>query len=192
MTMKRVEDYLKSKKADEFTGLDRCFELYISGEMQALLSKYNHVCIYPKIGKSSKSIQLNYNYCNIYVTFDFFEDKYCGTIYQAGIEANELEALFQDYNYPDDFDLKKLIDETDAKIKSHPKLKDTTLIEKKKKMYSLIAWISFCLPILIFGSIALYCVITENSVKGNMWWVIFIAVSLIFWFIFDIKSKRLK
>ena len=68
----------------------------------------------------------------------------------------------------------------DGKIKNHPKLKDTTLIEKKKKIYSLIAWISLCLPILICGSIALYCLITENSVKGNMWWgIFFIAIPLI-------------
>ena len=87
----------------------------------------------------------------------------------------------------------KLIKEIDKKIKSHPKLKETTLIEKKKKIFSAISWISLCLAILICGSMALYCVITGNNVKGNMWWgIFFIAIPLIVWLIFDVKSKRLK
>ena len=89
--------------------------------------------------------------------------------------------------------MEKLVKEIDEKIKSHPKLKDTTFIEKKKKTYSVIAWISLCLSILICGSITLYCVITENIVKVDMWWgIFFIAIPLIVWFIFDVKSKRLR
>ena len=73
------------------------------------------------------------------------------------------------------------------------KIKGYNFNKKKKKTYSLIAWISLCLPILFYGSIALYCVITENSIKGNMWWgIFFIVIPLIVWFIFDVKSKRLK
>ena len=112
-------------------------------------------------------------------------------MYYAGIIANDLKKLFIDYDYQEDFNLGKLIEEIDGKIKNHPKLKDTTSIEKKT--YSLIAWISLCLPILIWSSIGLYCVITENSFKANMWWgIFFIVIPLIVWFIFDVKSKRLK
>lgn len=190
---RKIENYLNSKDKIEYSNLDRIFELYLSGDIKKLLSKYAGVGIYPTINKLGKTIQLNYNYHNIYVIIDFFEDKYNVVIYHAGINAEELEKLFIDYDYQNNFSLEKLINEIDIKIKNHPKLKDITLIEKKKKIYSVIAWISLCLPIIICGSIALYCIITEKSVKVNMWWgIFFIVIPLIVWFIFYIKSKRLK
>lgn len=190
---RKIENYLNSKDKIEYSNLDRIFELYLSGDIKKLLSKYAGVGIYPTINKLGKTIQLNYNYHNIYVIIDFFEDKYNVVIYHAGINADELEKLFIDYDYQNNFSLEKLINEIDIKIKNHPKLKDITLIEKKKKIYSIIAWISLCLPIIICGSIALYCIITEKSVKVNMWWgIFFIVIPLIVWFIFYIKSKRLK
>lgn len=190
---RKIENYLNSKDKIEYSNLDRIFELYLSGDIKKLLSKYAGVGIYPTINELGKTIQLNYNYHNIYVIIDFFEDKYNVVIYHAGINAEELEKLFIDYDYQNNFSLEKLINEIDIKIKNHPKLNDITLIEKKKKIYSVIAWISLCLPIIICGSIALYCIITKNSVKVNMWWgIFFIVIPLIVWFRFYIKSKRLK
>lgn len=190
---RKIANYLNSKEKYEYNNLDKIFESYLSGDIKRLLSKYSGVGIYPTINELGKTIQLEYNYNNIYVIIDFFEDKYNAVVYYAGITANDLNKLYIDYDYQDDFNLETIIKEIDEKIKKHPKLKDTTLVVKKKNICSLIAWISLCLPILICGSIALYCVITDNSVKGNMWWgILFIVIPLIVWFIFDVKSKRLK
>lgn len=190
---RKIENYLNSKDENEYSNLDRIFELYLSGNIKKLLSKYVGVGVYPTINKLGKIIQLNYNYHNIYVIIDFFEDKYNVVVYCDDINTEDLKKHFIDYEYPTDFNLENLIKEIDERIKKHPKLMDTTLIEKKKKTYSLIAWISLCLPILIWSSITLYCVITKKNVKGNMWWAIFfIVIPLILWFIFDVKSKRLK
>lgn len=190
---KKIDKYLKSKEKINYHDLDRIFEMYFNGELKKILSIYEGVKIYPSIYQDIKTIQLNYNFKNIYVTIDFFEDKYSVVIYDAETNAEELEKLSTDYAYPKNFNLEQLIKEIDEKIKKHPKLKDTSLIEKKKKTYSLIAWISLCLPILICGSIALYCVITENSIKGNLWLgIFFIVIPLIVWLVFDVKSKRLK
>lgn len=190
---RKIENYLNSKEKSEYSNLDRIFELYLGGDIKKLLSKYVRVGVYPTINKSVKTIQLEYNYNNIYVIIDFFEDKYNFVVYYGGISANDLEKLFIDYEYADDFNLEKLINEIDEKIKNHPKLKDTTLIEKKKKTYFLIAWISWSLPIAIFGSIALYGFINEKTIKGNIWWAIFfIVIPLIVGCIFDIKSKKIK
>ena len=131
---RKIENYLNSKDKIEYSNLDRIFELYLSGDIKKLLSKYAGVGIYPTINKLGKTIQLNYNYHNIYVIIDFFEDKYNVVIYHAGINADELEKLFIDYDYQTNFSLEKLINEIDIKIKNHPKLKDITLIEKKKKI----------------------------------------------------------
>ncbi len=190
---RKISRYLNSKEKCEYDNLDKIFELFLNGKIKELLSEYVGVGIYPSFNKLGKTIQLNYNYQNIYVIIDFFEDKYDIVVYYAGIKEEELEKLFIDYDYKNDFVLEKVIKEIDIKIKNHPKLKDTTLIEKKKKIYSTIAWSSLCLPLIICGSIGLYCVITKNDLKGNMWWgIFFIVIPLIVWIVFYVKSKKLK
>ncbi len=190
---RKIENYLNSKDKNEYSNLDRIFELYLSGEIKKLLSKYVGVGVYPTINKLGKTIQLNYNYHNIYVIIDFFEDKYNVVVYHAGINAEDLEKLFIDYDYQEDFNLEKLIKEIDEKIQNHPKLKDTTLIEKKKKTYTIITWVCWCFPIIVCGGTAIYGYITEKSIKVDaVWAVIFIAVPLIVGVMFDLKSRSLK
>lgn len=190
---RKIENYLNSKDKNEYSNLDRIFEAYISEDIKKLLSKYDGVIISPIINKLGKTIQLNYNYHNIYVIIDFFEDKYNVVVYHAGINAEDLEKLFIDYEYPNDFNLEKLIKEIDEKIRNHPKLKDTTLIEKKKKIYILIAWINWCFPILVCGGIAIYGFTNDITIKVDpIWAILFIALPLIIGCIFDVKSKRLK
>lgn len=190
---RKIENYLNSKDKNEYSNLDRIFEAYISEDIKKLLSKYDGVIISPIINKLGKTIQLNYNYHNIYVIIDFFEDKYNVVVYHAGINAEDLEKLFIDYEYPNDFNLEKLIKEIDERIRNHPKLKDTTLIEKKKKIYILIAWINWCFPILVCGGIAIYVFTNDKTIKVDpIWAILFIALPLIIGCIFDVKSKRLK
>lgn len=190
---RKLRDYLNSKEKNEYNNLDKIFEMYLNGNINKFLSKYTGVHIYPTFNKHKKAIQLNYNYQNIYAVIDFFENKYNVVIYHARISIDDLEKLSVDYDYQDNFNLEKLIKEIDEIIKNHPELKDVTLIEKKKKLYSLIAWISFFISIVICGSIGLYCIITGNDIKGNIWWgIFFIVIPLIVWFIFDVKSKRVK
>ena len=189
----KIENYLNSKDKNEYSNLDNIFELYLSGDIKKLLSKYVGVEVYPTINKLGKTLQLNYNYHNIYVIIDFFENKYNVVVYHAGINAEDLEKLFIDYDYQEDFNLEKLIEEIDEKIKNHPKLKDTTLIEKEKKIYILIAWISWCFPILVCGGIAIYGFTNDKIIKVDpIWAILFIALPLIIGCIFDVKSKRIK
>ena len=190
---RKIEKHLNSKYKNEYSNLDRIFELYLSGDIKKLLSKYVGVGVYPTINKLGKTLQLNYNYHNIYVIIDFFENKYNVVVYHAGINAEDLEKLFIDCEYPNNFNLEKLIKEIDEKIKNHPKLKDTTLIEKEKKIYILIAWISWCFPILVCGGIAIYGFTNDKTIKVDpIWAILFIALPLIIGCIFDVKSKRLK
>ena len=190
---KEIENHLNSKDKNEYKYLDKVFDLYLTGDIITTLSKYEGVGIYPTFNKMGKTLQINYSYHNIYVIIDFFEDKYNVAVYHEGINVSGLEKLFIEYDYQDDFNFEKLIDEVDKKIKNHPQLKDTSLIEKKKKLYSIISWISLCLSILFCGSLGLYCIITRSTIKGNVWWeIFFIVIPIIVWFVFDVKSKRLK
>jgi hypothetical protein len=190
---RKIENYLNSKDKNEYSNLDKIFELYLSGDIKKLLFKYVGVGVYPTINKLGKTIQLNYNYHNIYVIIDFFEDKYNVVVYHAGINIDDLEKLFIDYDYQEDFNLEKLIKEIDEKIQNHPKLKDTTLIEKKKKTYTLITWVCWCFPIIVCGGIAIYGFTNDKTIKVDpIWAIIFIALPLIIGCIFDLKSKRLK
>ena len=190
---RKIENYLNSKDKNEYSNLDRIFELYLSGDIKKLLSKYVGVGVYPTINKLGKTIQLNYNYHNIYVIIDFFEDKCNVVVYHAGINIDDLEKLSIDYDYQEDFNLEKLIKEIDEKIQNHPKLKDTSLIEKKKKTYTLIAWVCWCFPIIVCGGIAIYGFTNDKTIKVDpIWAILFIALPLIIGCIFDLKSKRLK
>lgn len=190
---RKIENYLNSKRKEEYNNLDRIFELYLNGNIKKMLTKYVGVGIYPTINKLGKTIQLNYNYHNIYVIIDFFENKYNVEIYHAGVSANDLEKLSVDYDYQDGFNLEILLQEIDEKIKNHPKLKDTTLIEKKKKTYTLIKWVSWCFPILVCGGIAIYGFTNDKTIKVDpIWAILFIAFPLIIGCIFDIKSNRSK
>lgn len=190
---RKIENYLNSKRKEEYNNLDRIFELYLNGNIKKMLAKYVGVGIYPTINKLGKTIQLNYNYHNIYVIIDFFENKYNVEIYHAGVSANDLEKLSVDYDYQDGFNLEILLQEIDEKIKNHPKLKDTTLIEKKKKTYTLIKWVSWCFPILVCGGIAIYGFTNDKTIKVDpIWAILFIAFPLIIGCIFDIKSNRSK
>ena len=190
---RKIRKYLESKEESKYGNLDRILKMYLTGEIKKILSKYSGVSIYPAFYKDRKTMQLNYNYNNIYVSIDFFEDKYDVAVYYWGIKSDDLEKLFMDYDYRANFELEKLIKEIDSKIKKHPKLGDTTLIERKKKLYTLIAWICWCLPIGIFGSLSIYVFICEKSIQGNVWWgIIFIVIPLILGCVFDIKSKRMK
>lgn len=189
---RKIENYLNSKDKKEYSNLDKIFELYLHGDIKKLLSKYSKVGIYPTINKLDKTIQLNYSYNNIYVIIDFFEDKYNVVIYHVGISNEEFEKLFTNYDYQDNFSLEKLINEIDTQIKNHPRLKDTSSLKKKKKIYFIIALISFCIPIIFLVLMTLYCFITGKSVQGNIYWLIFlIIIPLVVWLIFDKKSKKI-
>lgn len=188
---KMVEKYLTTKKYSDYTNLDKLFELYLSGYIYKLLSKYDKVEIRCIVNKSNKMLQVQYQFHNLFVVIDFFDDKYNAVVYYSGITANSLDKLIIDYEYTTDFTIEKLIEEIDEQLRNHPQLKDITLVEKKKKRYSFIATISLGLPFLILVSIGLYCIITKESVQGNVLWIIFFTViPLIVWFIFDIKSKK--
>ena len=50
--------------------------MFVKDYYKKFLSKYVGVGIYPIINQLGKTIQLEYNYNNIYVIIDFFEDKY--------------------------------------------------------------------------------------------------------------------
>ena len=188
---KKNRKLFKFQRKKEYSNLDKIFELYLHGDIKKLLSKYSKVKIYPTINKLDKTIQLNYSYNNIYVIIDFFEDKYNVVIYHAGISNEEFKKLFTNYDYQDNFNLEKLINEIDTQIKNHPRLKDTSSLKKKKKTYFIIALISFCIPIIFLVVMTLYCFITGKSVQGNVYWLIFlIVIPLIVWLIFDKKSKK--
>ena len=68
---RKISRYLNSKEKCEYDNLDKIFELFLNGNIKELLSEYVGVGIYPSFNKLGKTIQLNYNYQNIYVIIDF-------------------------------------------------------------------------------------------------------------------------
>ena len=189
----KIDKYLNSKEKSEYNHVDKLFELYLSGDIDKILSEYAKVEIYPTINELGEELQLNYSFHNIRVVIDFFEDKYSVVVYATGTPEVDLKKLLIDYEYQEDFCLEELINEIDAKIKNHPKLKDNTIIKKRKKICSLIAWLAFSIPACAIGWLSLYCIITGETIQLNEWWVLLLLViPAIVWFVFDITSERLK
>lgn len=189
---KRIQNYLSSKETEQHTALDRVFEAYLNGEIKTLLLHYDSVGIYPSFGKREKSFQIQYQYHNICVIIDFFENSYNMVIYPEGAEVDEFERLSTDYNYSDDFTVKQLLQEVDTKIKQHPKLRNTATRKKKKKLYSLFSWISFLFPIFVFGCLALYYAITGTKIViERSWGILLFLISWTVCIVFEVKSKRL-
>lgn len=185
-----INNQPKEKDNPENVNLDKIFRLYSSEKVNKSLAKQLGAKVSSTIDKLRDCVQLNYNYNEIFVTIDFFEDKYNVHV-QNAISEDVLDLL--SINYEEDLSLEKVISEINEKIKNHPKLKAVLLIEKKKKLYSTIAWISLCLSILFLSGIALYSIITKDNAKGNIWWsLFFVVIPLIVWFVFDVKFKRLK
>lgn len=187
----KIIDYLKIKGVDNYNELDKIYDMYASGIINKLLSHYESVHIYPSLDKKNKTIQIHYSYNNINVGIDFFENDYDVVIYHTGISIDEFEKSFIKYNYNECFNLKALIESIDEKIRNHPKLKNMSKDQKKKKMYSMIAWINFSIPMVTMSLMALYVFITGNSIQAGPYFAFIIFVPLLIWFIFDIKSRKL-
>ncbi len=187
----KIIDYLKIKGVDNYNDLDNIYDMYASGIINKLLSHYENVHIYPSLDKKNKTIQIHYSYNNINVGIDFFENDYDVVMYYSGITPKELDKLFVKYKYQKDFSLEYLIKKLDNQIKNHPKLKNMSKDQKKKKMYSMIAWINFSIPMVTMSLMALYVFITGNSIQAGPYFAFIIFIPLLMWFIFDIKSRKL-
>lgn len=187
----KIRQYLLKKSA--FGNLDKILEMYATGELKQLLSGYEDVRIFPSLSRGNKTVQVNYRFQNICVTLDFFESRYDYVIYPMGTSADDLEMLFTKNAYPENFGPELLINEIDVNIKNHPALKDISAAEKKRKIYSLLAGLSFCPPTALIVCTTVYCLTTGNIVKLNVWWLIcFIVIPLILWWVFDSKAKQMK
>lgn len=188
MEKKQIKKYLSEKKS--YTCFDRVLEGYVNKDINYLLSNYHNVEIYYSL-KQNKTIQLTYCKQNIYVTIDFFEKNYSVAVYPKGVSIERLEILFDDFEYSENFCIKQLIEEIDLKIENHPELKNIVKIRRKSTVFSIIAWISFCLPIIVWGGISIYCFVAEKTVSINPPLAICLTViPLILWFVFDIMSKK--
>ena len=187
----KIRKYLLNKSV--FGNLDKILEMYATGKLKQLLSGYEDVRIFPSLSRGNETVQVNYRFQNICVTLDFFESRYDFVIYPMGTSADDLETLFTENAYPENFDPKVLIHEIDTNIKNHPVRKDISAAEKKRKIDSLLAGLSFCPPTALIVYTAVYCLTTGNAVKLDVWWLIcFIVIPLILWWIFDSKAKRIK
>lgn len=188
---KRIEKYLSSKEIGAYTKLDYIFKMYLDGTLKRILANYSNVKIFPTLNKKYKTMSINYTFQNITTTIDFEEDKYRYIIYPSGTDFEELNKMFIDSNYTDDFVLDNLIEKLDCEIRNHKNLKNIKIEEDKRKKYSLISTLSMLIPVILICIIALYVIIFGNEIKLNCWWlIVLVIIPLIIWIIFSIKSKK--
>lgn len=190
----KVIKYLSSKSINSYTQVDFILKMYIDGEIENELTKYNFydIEIFNSISKKNgNTIQLNFKYYNLVGTIDFFEEGYNYVVYPIEKSLKDIEDLFVECKYQKDFSINNLINLIYCIMKKHSSLKDNTIERKKEKKYKIISNICLFLPILISGIIALYGIITKTKIVSILLWLIlFIVLPLIFWAIFYNKSKK--
>ncbi len=107
----------RPKNKHEYSHFDKLFEMYLNGRIKNILSKYDSSIIeinnYNIKGKMEKTIRIAFNSQNNYVIMNFFEDKYNLAICTSGTSADDLEKIYTDYEYTDDFTFRKLLKSID-------------------------------------------------------------------------------
>ncbi len=153
----RIEEHPSSENKNEHSNLDRLFEMHQNGEMESLLQNFEGVMITPGIcrvnGKSEKTMQIGFRYQSINVLIDFFEHNYNMVIYPSGITADVLKELFVEYDYPDGFTLKKLIEATADQMR---------IKERNRKRYHYLVSGALLLLLAVFEAALLYGAFIEK------------------------------
>lgn len=194
---KKVAKYLNKKNNNNYTFLDKILSFYTSGQFEILLinNKATEIEFFPSI-ENKNSIQVYFNYYNLSAIIEFKEEYYEYCKYKPGCSPEELENSIIKEQYNDEFDIEifiksfiKTIDLDD----NCKKIKKSNIVKKgKKKLYSILSIVSLIMPWIILGIIALCSYIMQKDIKLNVWFGIIIVISIVFWAIFDEKSKKLK
>lgn len=190
----KADKYLASKPVSAYTKLDFIIKMYMEGKIEEILKQNNFYdfeissCIRKKHGNT---IQLSFKYYNLVGSIDFKEDGYDYIVYPMDKKIKNIDDLFVEQMYSEDFSVDNLISSIYERMRSHSDLRDNTAERKKKRKYRFFSNICLWFPVFICGFIALYGKITETKVVGNIWWCFFLIIlPLILWVIFDIKSQK--
>lgn len=191
---KELEKYLNSKDKNNYSNLDKIFLFYNNNEFYKILN-YNgatNIEFYPTINSKEKSLQVYFNYYNMYAIMEFNEDSYDYCKYQRGCSEDEFNNSIISQNYDNKFDIKIFVEEFIKSIDTDEKcIKiNITTPQRKKKLYTCISFLFLFFPFIIIGIIALLSYILKKDIKLNNWFILVFVVSIALWWIFSNKSEK--
>lgn len=191
----KVLKYLSSKEKNLYTQLDLLFEMYIDGTIENTLFdfKFYDIEVFAYCNKGAEnSMQLSFKYYNLACTIDFFNKKYEYVIYTIGDSFDQIKDSFIECIYEKEFSINSLIHLVYGKLKRHSNLKDNMQLMIKKKRYKMIANVCLSIPCAIIVGFSIYVLLTKETIKLEPFFILIITIPIILWFIFYIKSTKLK
>lgn len=114
------------------------------------------------------------------------------SLYPLGANLEEVNDNTFKIMYNENFSFENSIDFIYEKMIKHPKLKDIRTLEKRKKIYSILSWISLLVPVLVICIMGIYVLITKKELKLTSYFSLAIIIPLILSSTFYIKSKKNK
>jgi hypothetical protein len=191
----RVSKYLSSKEKNSYTQLDVLFDMYLNKMMEQELTNLNiydiEIFAYCNRGLEN-SIQVNFKYYNLVCTIDFFNNRYEYTVYAIGDSFEQIKDSFAEYEYEKEFSFKTLINFIYRQLKEHSDLKEDTQLMIKKKKYKMISNICLIIPSVIIGGLAIYVLVSKETITLDPFFILIIVIPIILWVIFYVKSAKIK
>lgn len=191
----KISKYLSSKDKASYTDLDLLFEMYLDGRLENELVqlKIREIEIFADFNRRlENSIQINFKYYNLACIIDFSNKGYEYVIYAIGDSFDQIKNLFIDHKYGDKFSYTNLIKLVYQQLSRHEKLKDNAQLLIKKKKYKTIANICLIIPCVIIGVISIYVLISKETITLDPLFTLIIVAPIILWFIFHVKSAKIR
>ena len=145
---------------------------YITGKMRSFLLK-QHITkleIFPSIRKGEGSLQINFQYYNLYVILDFDEAGYEYSVYTKNGSASDLENSIVQQSYSSDFSIESFLDAFMRLLNSDAHLIKTNRTIEKNKLYKCISSICLGFSILIILVPGVCGLITGNVLQFGRWY----------------------
>ena len=175
MGKRKLIKYLTSKPESAYSNLDKVLNLYAEGKVTQLLSKHEFYDIefFFHIRKFGNDCEIIFKYYNLATNICFSEAGYFYVSYPMVKNTDKIAKTFDQRvvycKYEDGFSLEELLETIFEKLKAHPELVLGPIPKNRRKLYAILSAFFILLPFIVVGGMALYGLINDVSVYGDLW-----------------------
>lgn len=189
---RNVLNYLENAQLGKDDPLTNVLAYYANGKFQALLLR-QHVTkleFFPSISKGEESLQISFQYYNLFVILEFDKKEYEYSIHTQNCSANQLEQSIVTKLYGTDFDVEVFFAAFFRLLKEDVRLIKSSQTIEKKKTYKMISSICFIITILIIAIPSVYVLITRDTIQLGPWFLAAVLVPFTVSEIFDFLAAK--
>lgn len=188
---KKVLSYLNTMGENK-TPLTYVFRFYASGEMKDVLlqQRVKKLEFFPSLQKSKESLQMSFQYYNLYAILEFSKTGYEYSVYTPNCSAKDFENNTIQQSYSTDFSIESFLVAFMRLLNSDPRLIKASQVIEKGKRYKVISSICLGISLLIIAIPSVYVLITGNTIQLGPWFLAVMLVPFVISQIFDFLSVR--